>query len=200
MRRIVIWCCVFALVSVACRGQTDTVDEPTSPASSAAGTTSPDEPPCMIENASTAPRESENEPPTSPVTDVRYDESSGCPRVVFEFSDQVAGYKVDYVQPPITDCGEGREIPTDSWKATAFMTVRLFPSGGPEEGSETGEPSYKGPRDIAVENGKILKHLKVICDFEGVFTWLIGLDAKHPFDVVTFEDAPPRLVIDISEV
>jgi hypothetical protein len=38
----------------------------------------------------------------------------------------------------------------------------------------------------------------VNCDFEAVFEWIIGLDAKHPFDVTTFED-PPRLVIDVSE-
>jgi hypothetical protein len=187
-------------MSIACSREADPETDPTSPASSAAGTTEPDEPPCTIESASTAPKESESEDtPVSPVTDVRYSESDGCPRIVFEFEDQVSNYKIDYIEPPITDCGEGKEISTASWNAGAILGVELTPSGGPDQASETGEPSYKGPRDIAVD-GKILKHLKVVCDFEGHFDWIIGLDAKHPFEVVTFEDETPRLVIDISEV
>ena len=45
---------------------------------------------------------------------------------------------------------------------------------------------------------KVLKHLTVTCDFEAVFTWLVGLDDKHAFDVQALTD-PPRIVVDISQ-
>jgi hypothetical protein len=151
--------------------------------------------PCSVDGASTKPRESASQQ-VGPVVDVRPN-AEGCPRIVFEFKDNIPGYKVAYAEPPFSECGSGAEVATASWDADAFIDVRLEPSGGPDLSSDEGEPYYKGPRDIPV-NGDVLKHLKVNCDFEAVFEWIIGLDAKHPFDVTTFED-PPRLVIDVSE-
>ena len=150
--------------------------------------------PCALDEGSTEPREGSSDQ-VGPVVDVRPN-AEGCPRVVFEFKDNIPGYKIAYSDGPFTECGSGAEVPTTSWAAQAFIVVRLEPSGGPDF-ANNGEPYYKGPRDIAVD-GDALKHLKVICDFEGVFEWVIGLDTQHPFDVTTFED-PPRLVIDISE-
>jgi hypothetical protein len=39
--------------------------------------------------------------------------------------------------------------------------------------------------------------MKVVCDFEAVFEWIVGLDDTRPFAVSTLAD-PARLVIDIS--
>jgi hypothetical protein len=152
--------------------------------------------PCAVEDASTQTRDNESDV-FGPVIDVRHS-AEACPRVVFEFKDAISGYSVGYKSGPFSECGSGAEVSTAAWNANAFVDVRLEPSGGPDPASgEAGEPYYKGPRDIEVD-GEALKHLKVICDFEGVFEWVIGLDAKHPFTVTTF-DEPPRLVIDFSE-
>lgn len=128
------------------------------------------------------------------VTDVRPN-ADDCPRVVFEFKDHVAGYKIGYADPPFTECGSGETIPTSSWNATAYLDVHLEPSASVDL-TQNGEQTYSGPRDIAA-NGAVLKHLKVTCDFEAVFDWIIGLDSKHDFKVSTL-DNPARLVIDIS--
>lgn len=188
--------CVLLLAVGACsNGDDDTLAtaDPT-----ATIETTPAATPCVVENATTEDRE---QPPGEfgPVIDVRQT-SEGCPRVVFEFKDTISGYKVGYADrddAAFTECGSGAEVDTSAWGAEAFLLVRLEPSGGPDIESESGEPYYKGPRDIAVD-GTVLKHMKVTCDFEAVFEWLIGLDAQHGFEVTTFDD-PARLVIDISE-
>jgi hypothetical protein len=192
MRRTIaiVACAVLMAGGAACSGD----DDPPATAQPTATIAAPTTTPCAVEGATTEPRERDNQQ-VGPVIDVRQTDE-GCPRVVFEFKDNVSGYKVAYAEPPFTECGSGAEVDTSAWGAEAFINVRLEPSGGPDIESEEGEPYYKGPRDIDA-GGDALKHLKVICDFEGVFEWIIGLDDEHPFDVNTFED-PPRLVIDIE--
>lgn len=175
--------------------------EPSAPQGSVAGAPSasatPVATPCVLEDASTRSQKSETASDLAQVTDVRWDDDDGCPRVVFEFQgDHIADYVVEYTTE-LRECGSGEESPIEEWGADAFLRVRLEPSGGPDPASESGEPVYKGPRDISVD-GAVLKHLKVICDFEAVFEWIVALDAKHPFTVSTFED-PARLVVDISQ-
>ncbi len=132
---------------------------------------------------------------TAPVTDVRYSDD-GCPRVVFQFAgDHTPGYTIGYAQPPFADCGSGANVATTSWGADQYLQIKLTPSGGVDL-SKGPNPTYTGPRDIAVD-GKTLKHLKVTCDFEAVFVWIAGLSGKHPFNVQTMSD-PPRLVVNIA--
>lgn len=192
-RALAVVLCGLALAGSACGG-----DDAPSPATSEPTETAalPTVTPCLLEDATTDEKKNESRPPHAPMVEVRTS-GEGCPRVVFEFEDQVSGYNVRYVDPPLTDCGSGEETDTSAWDADAFLEVRLEPSGGPDLTSEEGEPTYKGSRDITVEQNAILKHLKVTCDFEAVFTWAIGLDRRRPFTVTTLQD-PPRLVVDIS--
>ena len=187
--------CCFALVAAACGGDDD---EP-SPATPAPPPTeaAPTATPCVLDGATTDAKETDNDPEISPMIEVRTS-GEGCPRVVFEFENQIADYKVSYIEPPATDCGSGEEVDTSTWDAGALMEVRLEPSGGPDLTSEEGEPTYKGSRDIDVEEDDILTHLKVSCDFEAVFTWVIGLDEERPFTVTTLQN-PSRLVVEISQ-
>lgn len=187
--------CSFVFVAVACGGDDD---QPT-PATAAptASEAAPTATPCVLDGATTEVKETNNDPDVSPMIEIRTT-GAACPRVVFEFEDQIADYKVSYIDPPATDCGSGEEVDTSTWDAGALMEVRLEPSGGPDITSEEGEPTYKGSRDIAVEENEILKHLKVSCDFEAVFTWVIGVDEERPFTVTTLQN-PPRLVVEISQ-
>lgn len=149
-----------------------------------------------MENGSQEPRESDIRPETAPLTDVRYDDD-GCPRIVLEFSAHEPDYLVGYAEPPFSECGSGDAVPTTAWGATAYLTVRLEPSGTADLTKEEAPPTYEGSRDIDV-GGQVLKHMQIICDFEAQLTWLIGLDERHDFRVFTLDD-PSRVVIDISE-
>jgi hypothetical protein len=152
--------------------------------------------PCALREGSMEPKTNMGSE-SALVTDVRPN-AQGCPRVVFEFQDQESGYDVRYVDPPFTECGSGATIPTSSWEAGAYLHVRLEPAASADLSKEDAPPTYKGPRDIAVR-GAVLKHLKVDCDFEGVFSWIVGLDERRNFNVFTL-DSPSRIVIDISQV
>jgi hypothetical protein len=129
------------------------------------------------------------------VTDVKYT-AEGCPRITFEFDAQAPGYLVEYANAPFSDCGEGKMVSTDTWDSNAFLRVRLRPSASVDLSGDL-KPIYEGPRDIDV-GGVVLKHMKVICDNEATFEWIVGLDDRHDFSVRVL-DQPTRLVIDISE-
>jgi len=182
---------VFALLFTACSKKD--AAEPTASADASA-TATPTPTPCVLQGGSQTQQSDSGTGEIALVTDVRPN-AEGCPRVVFEFKDHVAGYKIGYAEPPFTECGSGATIQTSSWHATAFIDVHLEPSASVDL-THNGEQTYSGPRDIDA-NGAVLKHLKVTCDFEAVFDWIIGLDAKHDFKVSTL-DNPARLVIDIS--
>ncbi len=179
------------VVAVACNKSSNAP----SASSSASPTPTPTATPCALQGANTSSHQKASPGDTAAVTDVRHN-SEGCPRIVFEFQGRVPGYKVEYASPPFSDCGSGQQADTSSWHANAYLEVRLSPSGGVDL-SKSDKPTYTGPRDIAVD-GAILKHLKVICDFEGVFTWVVALDTKRPFTAEAL-DSPPRLIVDVSE-
>jgi hypothetical protein len=180
-------------VGIGCTSSKKTPEPSGSASASATATPAPT--PCALPTATDADKNKTSAGDTAAVTDVRYSDE-GCPRIVFQFSGHVPGYKVGIASPPFSDCGSGEKVNTSSWNASAYMQIRLEPSGGVDL-SKSADPTYKGPRDISVD-GNTLKHLKVTCDFEAVFTWVVGVDAKHPFNVQAL-DNPPRLVIDVSQ-
>jgi hypothetical protein len=115
---------------------------------------------------------------------------------VFQFAgDHASGYTIGYANPPFADCGSGANVATSSWGADHYLQIKLKPSGGVDL-SKSSTPTYKGSRDIAVD-GPTLKHLKVTCDFEAVFTWIVGLHGNPPFKVEALQN-PPRLVVNVS--
>jgi hypothetical protein len=192
MRRTALLCCCALLaLSFACsRDGSEPLAEETATAEP-----TPEPTPCSLEDATTEAKSAPtDETPRAVANDVRYS-ADGCPRIVFEFEDNVPGYEISYAEPPFSDCGSGEKAAVETWNASAYLTVRMEPSGAGDP--ETGEPAYEGPYDIPVDS-PTLKHLKRVCDFEAVFEWVVALDAKHPFEVVTF-DGPPRLVIDVSQ-
>jgi hypothetical protein len=183
-----------SLALLAACGTTNTSSKLATPTISVSPISTPEATPCSVEGATedrkSAPSDGR---PTAPVTDVR-PSGERCPRVVFEFRDHVPGYRVEYATGPFSQCASGQEVSTRSWGASAFLRVRLEPSGSVDDRARQ---TYAGPSDMA-GSGKVLKHLKVVCDFEAVYEWIIGLDSKHAFAVTTF-DGPPRLVIDVNE-
>ena len=185
---------VFALVmTAACNGGNGgTIASPPVGAASP----SPVPTPCSVAGATTSTQQSTTQPAGQALlTDLRYD-PDGCPRIVFEFDDDLPTYTVEYQTGPFQACGSGDTVQTSGWGATAFLVTEQEPAM-PVDLSETPEPGYPGSYDISV-GSDILKHIHEFCRFEAQMKWVIGLDTQRPFTVTTLT-GPSRIVIDISE-
>ena len=140
--------------------------------------------------ASTTPVSAAPTHPTAHLVAVRAARQQTVDRVVFEFSERVPGYKVSYVKKPIVQTS-GREVPIS---ANFVLEVRMEQASGFNQ--DTGQPTYTGGTPIRPAGTRAVGEVAQVEDFEGVLTWVAGLDADVPFRVSTLS-APPRLVIDL---
>jgi hypothetical protein len=120
---------------------------------------------------------------------VRAAKNDGYDRVVFEFSERVPGYHLEYVSGPVLDCGAGDEKPV---AGKAHLEARFYPANAH---TEEGKPTVL---EREIKPGlPVVRELERTCDFEAVVTWVIGTTAQNPYSVLELAD-PPRLVIDIG--
>jgi hypothetical protein len=127
-------------------------------------------------------------PPRQPAAHllaVRAARQGSVDRVVFEFREQVPGYRVAYASGPVMNT-EGREVPV---AGQAKLVVHLE--------AATGADSYTGPARITVQGTTQVLELARVEDFEAVLSWVTGVRTQAPFRVRTLA-SPPRLVIDVS--
>jgi GYF domain 2 len=120
---------------------------------------------------------------------LRISKNEGFDRVVFEFGERVPGYRLEYIDKPVRDCGTGdaRRIDGDS-----RLEVRFSPAYAH---TKSGEPTVRA-REFKPALSMI-REIERTCDFEGVVTWVVGTASPHRFRA--FELAtPPRLVVDID--
>ena len=112
-------------------------------------------------------------------------------RIVFSFGpDPMPGFKVEYIDRPIRQCGSGDvvDMPGDAW-----LSIRLEPS---HAHTEAGAPTIaERSRVLNYEN---IKALKMICDFEGQVEWVAAVAAPNPYRTLELK-APARLVIDVKK-
>lgn len=118
----------------------------------------------------------------------------GYDRVVFQFQNALPGYKVEYVQPPLTEDGSGKPV---SVKGSAIVSVRMEPASGFDLNTGEGVLTYKGPKRIdgSSAGASVVQELVRTGDFEAVLTWAIGLSDKVDFRVRT-ATSPARLIVD----
>ncbi len=124
------------------------------------------------------------------LTAVRTASHDGYERIVFEFADSIPGYRIDYLDPPIHQCGSGDvvEMPGGAW-----LSIRLEPANAH---TEEGQPTVtERNRTLAYEN---LKALRLICDFEAQVEWIAATVAAQPYRTLELR-APARLVVDIRK-
>lgn len=123
------------------------------------------------------------------IADIREAEHAGFDRIVIEFRDGILpGYNVSHPTGTIIECGSGHEIDLDSSQS---LEIRIEPARGyTEEGRSTVSHADRSPALAAVEE------IRVICDFEAMFTLAAGTAGRLPFRVLTLEN-PARLVVDI---
>jgi hypothetical protein len=86
--------------------------------------------------------------------------------------------KVSYQPGPFTANASGIKVTVDG---NAFVVVRCSPAYGYD--FDTGNPTYTGPPIITPTGARSVRELVETGDFEGVLTWVIGLDAQRPYTV-----------------
>lgn len=150
---------------------------------------------CSLPAATTASQSTPATDPASLLTAVRTAVHEGCDRIVFEFRDGAPpGYQVEYRPGPFNK-GESDE-PLEV-QGNAYLVVRFDKASGVDQSSPMASPTYTGSRTLT---GLGLGHAVEVVnseDFEGILTWVIGLDGQRPFTVSTLS-SPPRVVIDVS--
>jgi hypothetical protein len=119
----------------------------------------------------------------------------GYDRVVFQFTNDLPGYRVEYMQPPLKEDGSGAPV---TLKGKAFLVVRMEPASGFDLNTGEGKLIYKGPKriDASASGTSVVEELVRTGDFEAVLTWAIGLSEKADFKVST-ATSPARLIVDI---
>ncbi len=121
---------------------------------------------------------------------VRTGKHESYDRVVFEFEgNALPGYVIEYVDKPVRDCGRGEVVPVGG---DALLMVSLQPANAH---TEAGQPTV---RNVQLNpDSKLMKDLKLICDFEAQVQWITGLASSNRYRVLELTN-PARLVVDIS--
>jgi hypothetical protein len=114
-------------------------------------------------------------------------------RVVLEFREPGRpGYSVGYESRPIVMDGSGDPVAVEG---AAFLVLRVDRASGFDAGANM--PSYTGPGRVAPADTVQVREVVRTGDFEGVLTWVVGVDEPRPFIVQVLSD-PTRLVVDIG--
>lgn len=122
--------------------------------------------------------------------EVRSARHEGFDRVVFEFDGEaLPGYRVEYVERPVRQCGSGRAV---SLAGDARLRVSLRPAHAHDK---RGEPTVaERSRRVALTN---LIELKLVCDFEAEVEWALGLSSAGRYRVLELRE-PARIVLDVE--
>jgi hypothetical protein len=126
--------------------------------------------------------------------DVRFlQRTEGFTRVVFDFEDgEVPWWSVEYTSGPFASIAD-EPIPVSG---TAFLRIVLSSTTHDLTGAEV-RVTYPGPERIPANTNSV-EEIVLIDDFEGVSSWVIGVNGVKPFAVGALTD-PPRVYIDIGD-
>ena len=116
--------------------------------------------------------------------------------VIFGFRNSASappGYTITYGSPPFAQDGSGTPIPV---RGRAFIVVKVQPGYGFD--FVTNQPTYTGPRRIPFQRANHVTEVVETGDFEGVLTWVIGLDSKRSFSVEATGAPQTQLVVTVS--
>lgn len=122
---------------------------------------------------------------------LRVARNDGFDRVVMEFAGgQVPGWRVEYVDRPVRQCGSGEEVEV---AGDAWLHIRLTPAQAHDDAGnatlQQRERRYNLP---------LVRELEIVCDFEGQVEIVLGLSAPNEFRV-TEVPSPARLVVDVRQ-
>jgi hypothetical protein len=103
------------------------------------------------------------------------------------------GYELSYGTPPFTSDGSGAPVPV---KGSAFIVVKVSP--GYDYELDSGKPTYTGSKRIVPARANHVTEIVQTGDFEGVLSWVIGLDEKRPFSVQATGAPQTELVVTVG--
>ena len=160
----------------------------------AAETTGPNEPPADLSGADTT-RVSVPSPstPAAQLTAVRVGVHQGYVRTAFEFTGDLPGYDIGYLDGPPLQDGSGEEVAVEGGRV---LSVRMAPASGVILGPDVVTETYTGPDRITAASGGAVTEAVLLGDFESQLTWAIGTTGGQRFKVSTVS-APTRRVVDV---
>lgn len=122
--------------------------------------------------------------------EVRAAARQNASRVVFEFEGaEMPGYHIEYIDKPVRACGSGEVVPL---KGDAWLEIRFYPA---QAHTDEGQPTVKNREQSP--NLKIIKEMKLTCDFEAEVEWVLGVSSPNKYRVLELKN-PTRLAVDIS--
>jgi hypothetical protein len=125
------------------------------------------------------------------VLEVRTATHEAYERIVFGFGpERIPGFKVEYVDRPVRQCGSGDVVPLPG---DAWLSIQLEPA---QAHTDEGKPTI-AERSRAL-NYPNLKMLKLICDFEGQVEWIAAVASPNQYRTLELRE-PARLVVDIRK-
>ena len=192
MRRIVILLSCLVVLLGACGSDKKAASPDTTPVSDAttsstaaststsAGVTTTTGAACP-NTGSSDPRHTPAAQPAALLTDVAVT-AAGC-RDSVTFTFQKAGTAVpsctvEYKPGPFTQDASGKPVRV---AGAAFVSVRCEPAYGYDFVTNT--PTYTGPKRVSATGTTHVREVVETGDFEGVLTWVIGLDAQRSFGI-----------------
>lgn len=122
------------------------------------------------------------------LTEVRAAAHEGFDRVVFELAGPAPGYRVEYVDRPVLQCGSGEAV---AIAGDAWLAVRLVPAQAHDDrGKATAGERERRP------GLRVVREIELTCDFEADVTWVIGVSSPNRYRVLELSD-PTRIVVDV---
>ena len=130
------------------------------------------------------------------LTAVRADtKDDGGSRVVFEFDPVLPGYKVDYIERPVTMDGSGDEVKV---AGEAVLEITMENAAQARFEGEKVIETYTGPARLQPAGAGAVVEVVEAGDFEGLVHWVVGLRQKNAEVSVSTLSGPSRLVLDIT--
>jgi hypothetical protein len=128
-------------------------------------------------------------PPVAILKEVRIAEHAGFDRVVFEFTDNIPGFRIEYVDPPIAADPSDMPVEIDG---NAFLKIVLRTA---QAHDESGNPTISG-RELKPGLPSVVE-AEQTGDFEGYVSWVLGLTEEQDFRVSELS-GPYRIVVDVA--
>jgi hypothetical protein len=152
---------------------------------------------CKLDGATKAPQvsaSSQKPDETMYLTDVSLTSANCASSVVFDLEPTalVPGYRVSYEPAGTAKLEDGSGNPVEL-AGDAFLVVKMMPAMTAKIDGDQVTKTYTGPKRLPGSD-PITEVVKT-GDFEGVVTWVIGLDRQRPF-LATGSDG--KLFVDIE--
>lgn len=129
--------------------------------------------------------------PPSIVTGVRAARNAGFDRIVLAVEGaRVPGYRVEYVDRPVRQCGSGEatEVAGQGW-----LMIRLNGAAAHDDRGRATVRDRERSLDLPV-----MREWEVTCDFEGEFTVVVGVARPNRYRVIELAN-PTRLAVDVQQ-